>query len=317
MTSWREAPSAETSAVNASSSSGSVRTVSAISQWYHSGISRSSAGDRGSARYDRPASDGHNGRSAERYGIKYDANFQQRIDSPRNDGEERVEEVLTIKAFNDTWALGVHSYLSHVHERLYLCRELLSESGSVFVQISDTNVHLVRAVMDEVFGKSNFVSMINFTKTTSQSSELLSSVSDYLLWYGKNKEATKYHALFFPKEQGQAGAEHYDLVELPGGERRRISTQEAGDPSLLPPGSRLFTPDNACSSRLPSGCARQTLDVLRCFNPQHPSRPEKVPSAPGNSRSRLQSRSLGRRIELVRPLWGIEDSPPAGEGHPQ
>ncbi|HEX5065192.1 MAG TPA: DNA methyltransferase, partial [Myxococcota bacterium] len=85
------------------------------------------------------------------YGIKYDSHFQQRVDSTKNDEKDAADDVLTIKAFRDTWALGIHSYLSYLRERLYLCRDLLSESGSILVQINDDNVHLVRALMDEVF----------------------------------------------------------------------------------------------------------------------------------------------------------------------
>src|SRR2546427_797509 len=97
------------------------------------------------------------------YGIKYDSNFQQRVDSARND---EADDVLTIKAFRDTWTLGIHSYLSYLEERLYLCRELLTETGSLFVQISDENVHVVRNLMDEVFGAGNFVAQITFVKAS-------------------------------------------------------------------------------------------------------------------------------------------------------
>src|ERR1700737_3816490 len=83
------------------------------------------------------------------YGIKYDSNFQQRIDSTKNDEKDAADDVLTIKAFRDTWALGIHSYLSYLSERLYLCRDLLSDSGSLFVQISDSNAHYVRNLLDE------------------------------------------------------------------------------------------------------------------------------------------------------------------------
>ena len=92
----------------------------------------------------------------------YDSNFQQRVDSTRNDAKDQADDVLTIKAFRDTWTLGIHSYLSYLEERLYLCRELLSETGSVFVQIGNENVHVVRTLLDEGFGKSNFVSEIIF-----------------------------------------------------------------------------------------------------------------------------------------------------------
>src|SRR5437867_739852 len=103
------------------------------------------------------------------YGIKYDSNFQQRVDSTRNSEEDQADDVLTIKAFRDTWALGIHSYLSYFQERLYLGRELLADKGSIFVQINQENAHVVRAVLDEVFGALNFVSTIVFTKTGGQS----------------------------------------------------------------------------------------------------------------------------------------------------
>ncbi len=185
------------------------------------------------------------------YGIKYDSNFQQRVDSPNNDEGDQGDDVLTIKAFRDTWSLGIHSYLSYLSERLFLCRDLLSESGSIFVQISDTNVHLVRAMMDEVFGAANCISLISFAKTTSQSSDFLPTVGDYLIWYAKDRDAarSRYHQLYKLKEEGTVGAEHYDWVELPDGKRRRLTSAETEGEVELPTGSRLFTPDNLCSSR--------------------------------------------------------------------
>src|SRR5262249_17393049 len=99
------------------------------------------------------------------YGVSYNTNFQQRLDTTTNDGDDQADDVLSIKAFRDTWALGVHSYLSYLSERLYLSRDLLADRGSIFVQISDTNFHLVRAMMDEVFGASNFIAPIAFSKT--------------------------------------------------------------------------------------------------------------------------------------------------------
>lgn len=125
------------------------------------------------------------------YGIKYNTNFQQRIDSPNNEQSDQADDVLTIKAFRDTWSLGIHSYLGYLQERLYLCRELLSEAGSVFVQISDTNLHLVRAMMDEVLGASNFIGLISFSKTTSQSSDFVPSVADFLIWYHHRRQGER------------------------------------------------------------------------------------------------------------------------------
>lgn len=183
------------------------------------------------------------------YGIKYDSNFQQRVDSTNNEEKDQADDVLTIKAFRDTWALGVHSYLSYLEERLYLCREMLSESGSIFVQISDENVHRVRTLLDEVFGAQNFVSQITFFKTSSQSSDFLSSPVDYLLWYAKDKSVCKYFQLYQEKEFGGEGAGQYTWIELADGTRRRMTGAEIAGAEPLPDGGRVFCPDNMFSTR--------------------------------------------------------------------
>lgn len=174
------------------------------------------------------------------YGIKYDSNFQQRVDSTKNDEKDAADDVLTIKAFRDTWALGIHSYLSYLEERLYLCRELLAETGSVFVQISDDNVHLVRSLLDEVMGRANFCSLISFNKTTGQTSRLAPTVCDYLLWYAKDIAQVKYRPLLLRKEFGGTGSVEYTNVELPDGTIRRIKDDEIEDPSRLPKGAKVF-----------------------------------------------------------------------------
>ena len=102
-----------------------------------------------------------------------------------------TREPEMVKAYRDTWTLGVHSYLAYLRDRLMLCRELLADTGSIFVQISDENLHRARMVLDEVFGPQNFVALITFTKTSGQSGELLSGVTDFLLWYTKQKEQIK------------------------------------------------------------------------------------------------------------------------------
>ena len=183
------------------------------------------------------------------YGIKYDSNFQQRVDSTKNDEKDSADDVLTIKAFRDTWALGVHSYLSYLEERLYLCREMLRESGSIFVQISDENVHRVRTLLDEVFGANNFVSQITFFKTSNQSSEFLSSPVDYLLWYARDRSTCKYHQLYKMKELGGEGAGQYTWIELADGTRRRLTGDELKGTDQLPKGARVFRPDNLFSTR--------------------------------------------------------------------
>jgi adenine-specific DNA-methyltransferase len=123
------------------------------------------------------------------YGIKYGSNFQpfvgKRDVKDRNDAD-LTQEPEMIKAFRDTWELGIHSYLSYLRDRLLLARELLSESGSVFVQISDENLHHVREIMDDVLGAANFCSVIQVQKTGGQESTLLASTVDFLVWYGKD-----------------------------------------------------------------------------------------------------------------------------------
>ncbi len=134
------------------------------------------------------------------YGIKYGSNFQPFVN--KRDVKDGKDEDLTaepemIKAFRDTWELGIHSYLTYMRDRLLLVKELLSDSGSVFVQISDENVHHVRELMDEVFGKNNFIREIIFTKTRSLvSSSFLTNITDFLLWYGKDIDKIKFHNLF-------------------------------------------------------------------------------------------------------------------------
>ncbi len=171
------------------------------------------------------------------YGIKYDSNFQQRVDSTKNDEKDAADDVLTIKAFRDTWALGIHSYLSYLEERLYLCRELLGEAGSIFVQINDTNVHLVRALMDEVFAAGNFVSLIAFQKSTFQSASLLGTANDFLVWYARDKHAVKYRQLYKQRAVGGDGAEEYKYLLDPRTKTiRPMTSEEFKDPGIIPCG---------------------------------------------------------------------------------
>ena len=178
------------------------------------------------------------------YGIKYDSNFQQKVDSPKNDGKDEADDVLTIKAFRDTWSLGIHSYLSYLEERLYLSRELLTEAGSVFVQISDDNVHRVRELMDEVFGAAQFCGLISVVKTTGASNpagvQVLPSVCDYLIWYAKDRERVRYLQLYKPKSVGRSFDQVFSWVELSDGTRRPISVAESTGEASLPSESRLL-----------------------------------------------------------------------------
>lgn len=174
------------------------------------------------------------------YGIRYGSNFQPFVN--KRDVKDGKDEGLTaepemIKAFRDTWELGIHSYLSYLRDRLLLARELLAESGSVFVQISDENVHHVREIMDEVFGAGNFVSLITFKKTASQTAKNLPSVADYLLWYARDVRAVKFRTLHCELKFGDEGTEAYSLLRLSNGSLRPVSRAERIDAELLPAGA--------------------------------------------------------------------------------
>src|SRR6185503_4049347 len=127
------------------------------------------------------------------YGVNYKSNFQPRIDQRdvREDDSGLSREPEQIQAYRDTWTLGVHSYLTYLRDRLLLSRELLAESGSIFVQISDENVHRVRLLLDEVFGAENFVSQITVAKTSGSTGRYLPGSVDYLLWFGKAAESLR------------------------------------------------------------------------------------------------------------------------------
>lgn len=150
------------------------------------------------------------------YGIKYGSNFQPFVnkrDVKDGSDEDLTQEPEMIKAFRDTWELGIHSYLSYLRDRLLLARELLNDSGSAFVQISDENIHHVRELMDEVFGVDNFVSLISFSTTSGFATKTLSRAGDYIVWYAKDHSRIKYHQLFNEKVAGEEGATKYKPVK--------------------------------------------------------------------------------------------------------
>ncbi|MBU2572316.1 MAG: site-specific DNA-methyltransferase [Gammaproteobacteria bacterium] len=149
------------------------------------------------------------------YGIKFNSNFQWSTTSRDvKDGntDHITREPEQVKAFRDTWRDGIHSYLTYLRDRLTVARDLLTDSGSIFVQIGDENVHRVRAVMDEVFGDENCISQIGYATSTGRTSKFLASATDYVLWYSKNKSLTKYRQLFFKKEFDQD--DEYELGDL-------------------------------------------------------------------------------------------------------
>ncbi|MBM3405361.1 MAG: site-specific DNA-methyltransferase, partial [Bacteroidetes bacterium] len=189
------------------------------------------------------------------YGIKYGSNWQIKLNN--RDVKDGSDEALTgepeqIKAFRDTWELGIHSYLSYMRDRLLIARELLTDSGSCFVQISDENVHLVRSVMDEVFGSENFCSLVSVRKTLPLGSFGLGGVCDYLIWYAKNKDQYKYRQLY--NDKGTEDDSPYSNILLEDGSIRKVTQEEISNPKLLPKGARLFRYDKVTSSGYTASC---------------------------------------------------------------
>ena len=179
------------------------------------------------------------------YGIKFNSNFQWSTTSRDvKDGKAGhiTREPEQVKAFRDTWRDGIHSYLTYLRDRLTVARDLLTESGSIFVQIGDENVHRVRALMDEVFGSENFVSIITVKKTAVQTDLAVSSVSDYIIWFCKNKDSIKFRQLHLSKDIGEPGSEQYKWIRLAGGHFKRIKNQSAYTIE------ELCRPDNLTSS---------------------------------------------------------------------
>ena len=182
------------------------------------------------------------------YGIKFGSNWQvstRKRDVKDGKPEDATREVEQIKAFRDTWELGIHSYLAYLRDRLTVARDLLTETGSVFVQIGDENVHLVRCLLDEIFGSENFVTQICFVKTAGATDEFVSRVADYIVWYARDVDVLKYRPIFLAKEHGGSGAGEYTFTELEDGSR--LSVTEAARRGKT---GRIFRFDNLTSQSI-------------------------------------------------------------------
>ncbi len=188
------------------------------------------------------------------YGIKFNSNFQWSTtsrDVKDGNAQHITREPEQVKAFRDTWRDGIHSYLTYLRDRLTVARDLLTESGSIFVQIGDENVHRVRAVMDEVFGDENHVGTISFQKTGSTDQALLPQTVDYILFFAKNKSRVKYRQLFQDRQAGTPSLDRYDLVVDETGEVRRVTSAEASSSDVGQSAVRARL--TALSSARPSG----------------------------------------------------------------
>ena len=184
------------------------------------------------------------------YGINFRSNFQPfvRNRNVRDRDADLTREPEMVKAYRDTWTLGVHTYLAYLRDRLTVARDLLTDSGSIFVQIGDENVHRVREVMDEVYGSDNFIGLIVLKKTSAPTDKFIPTVSDFIIWYAKAKPHCKYRQLNLRKDVGEVGASQYVWVEDNLGFERRLSNEERRFPHTIPPNEKIFAASDASSS---------------------------------------------------------------------
>lgn len=235
------------------------------------------------------------------YGIKFNSNFQWSTTSRDvKDGDKThvTREPEQVRAFRDTWKDGIHSYLTYLRDRLTVARDLLSDSGSIFVQIGDENVHRVRALMDEVFGDENFVSQISTKTSGGSTGEFLSNVIDTILWYSKKRDRLKYRTLNKTKGVGEEGADKYTRVRMPDLSIRNVSADEKAGLTKVPQEARIYRQDNMTSQSV----GRDKGDGAASW---FPVRLDGVETKP-NIRVRWKTNELGmdrllrcRRIELT------------------
>jgi len=185
------------------------------------------------------------------YGTKYASNFQPFVcaQNVKNSDENLSQEPETILAFRDTWELDIHSYLSYLRERVYLAKELLNETGSCFVQISIENLHLIRNIMDEIFGAKNFMSVITYRTKGVLRSKYLPTISDYIVWYAKDAQIVKFNPLFVERDKAP-----FKYIELADGSRRKISVKERNGTVKLPAGSKIFKLENLIAAGRTESC---------------------------------------------------------------
>jgi adenine-specific DNA-methyltransferase len=205
------------------------------------------------------------------YGIKFNSNFQWSTTSRDvKDGkaDHITREPEQVKAFRDTWRDGIHSYLTYLRDRLTVARDLLTDSGSIFVQIGDENVHRVRALMEEVFGEKNFVSLITLEKTQGSTSDYLPNVLDFIVWFGKDAGSTKFRNLLLTKQVGGTGATGYTFAEsVESLGIRTLSKEEVADPTLIPATDKVFDGTPLVSQ---SGGENSRFEVPFCGLPYVP-----------------------------------------------
>ncbi len=189
------------------------------------------------------------------YGIKFGSNWQvstRKRDVKDGKVTDASREPEVVKAFRDTWELGIHSYLTYLRDRLTVARELLTETGSIFVQIGDENVHLVRALMDEVFGAENFCATLSFRTKIPLRTTLVPQIYDHLIWFAKSIDAVKFRRLF--KRRGTGADTQFTRLEQKDGSRRKMTVTEMTDPAAAPAGSRPYRLTDLVSAGRTESC---------------------------------------------------------------
>jgi len=188
------------------------------------------------------------------YGIKFNSNFQWSTTTQDvKDGnlEQITREPEQVRAFRDTWRDGIHSYLTYLRDRLTVARDLLADSGSIFVQIGDENVHRLRVLLDEIFGDDNFISLIAFVKTGGLTQDFIKNKCDYIIWFAKNKGSAKKRSLYREKEAGGEGGSKYTGVELSDCRRMTLTQAEKLFNGEIPEGTKSFRLDKTTSEANP------------------------------------------------------------------
>lgn len=184
------------------------------------------------------------------YGIKFNSNWQVSTrDRDVKDGKKTFEsrEPDVVRAFRDTWVNGVHSYLDYIRDRIVVSRDLLNDSGSMFFQIGEENSHLIRSILDEIFGSSNHITTFVFNKTAGSTAEYVPGVYDVLIWYAKDRASLKYRQLYRLKDIGGQGASAYGRALLPSGRVRSLTKAHKARPETIPQDWRIFRIDNLTS----------------------------------------------------------------------
>jgi adenine-specific DNA-methyltransferase len=187
------------------------------------------------------------------YGIKFASNFQPEIGERevKDRDQDLTREPEMVRAYRDTWTLGVHSYLTYLRDRFEIAKELLSDTGSIFVQISDENIHRVRSLMDEVFGDDNFCAIIAFVKTSGVTQKFLPDRFDHLVWYAKDKTKAKFRQVYLAKSIEEGTASNYGWIELSSSLRRGMSRAEKTGEIAIEEGAAIYKPDNITSQGNP------------------------------------------------------------------